>query len=119
MSNKTSHIDKQGKLHINQNDSFEVRDRVYKQWERQQVQAKLKDPKVKKNLLKNLRTLGVKPTYEKSSTGIPTKNIDYGKAMQEATKKFKRTMGRGGGGGGFPSTTGLIGKAVEKFFKKV
>jgi ABC-type oligopeptide transport system ATPase subunit len=118
MSNKTSHIDKQGKLHINQNDSFEVRDRVYKQWERQQVQAKLKDPKVKNDLLRNFRTLGVKSIYEKSPTGIPTNKIDYGKSMKEATKNFKKTMGRGGGGG-IPSTTGLIGKAVEKFFKKV
>lgn len=25
---------------------------------------------------------------------------------------------RGGGGGGMPTTTGLVGKAVEKFFKK-
>tara|TARA_R100001510_G_scaffold56660_1_gene62700 strand:+ start:649 stop:1005 length:357 start_codon:yes stop_codon:yes gene_type:complete len=118
MAHKPSHIDKQGKLHINQNDPFEVRDRVYKQFERQQVQKRLKDPNVKKEFLKNLRTLGVKPTYEKTPTSIPTKNIDYGKAMQEATKKFKRTMGRGGGGG-IPSPTGLIGKAVEKFFKKV
>ena len=56
------------------------------------------------------RRITAQPTYEDR---MATKAHN-----RQVHKNRTRTMGRGGGGG-IPNATGLVGKAVEKFFKKV
>jgi hypothetical protein len=91
----------------------------------------LQNPKVKKALAREkayLRFMGDKGTFRENPARTDRmlnqmiKNeMSFSKIVKETFPKPKpkpKKMGRGGGGG-IPSPTGLIGKAVEKFFKKV
>ena len=54
-----------------------------------------------------------------ANTPADKKAAQFGRRVDRLDRRT-RTMGsRGGGGGGIVNPTGMIGKAVEKFFKKV
>ena len=89
----------------------------------------LQNPKVKKALAKEkayLRFMGDKGTFrenpartERMLNQMIKNEVSFSNIVKETLPKPKpKKMGRGGGGG-MSSPTGLIGKAVEKFFKKV
>ncbi len=101
--NVQSHITKDGKLHINQNDSLDIRDRVYKQWNNQQVSKQLKNnPVLKKQLISDMKTLGSKVLYKQNKSGIPTSKINVSGTSDRLLKTFMdspknkaiRTMGK-------------------------
>ncbi len=97
--NVQSHITKDGKLHINQDDSFETRDRVYKKWQSQSVSKRLQNnPAQKKQLISHMKTLGSKVSYKQNKSGIPTSKINVSGTSDRLLKAFKsktnKTMGK-------------------------
>ncbi len=101
--NVQSHITKNGKLHINQNDSLDIRSRVYKQWNNQQVSKKLQNnPVLKKQLTSDMKILGSKVLYKQNKSGIPTSKINVSGTSDRLLKTFMdspknkaiRTMGK-------------------------
>lgn len=92
MSDKSyvkSHVTKDGKLFINQNDSFENRDRAYKEWNTKRLNKELKsNPSLRKQLISNMKTLGSNVSYKKNKSGLPTSKINASKTTKNLQSVF-------------------------------